>query len=423
MESLKTRGQYKGALWIHEKLKESGFRAYIVGGAIRDALLGRRISDLDLCTTAKPEEVLKIFPHTKPVGMEFGTVLVLGPKLESKDHFEVTTLRSDVGSKDGRRPNAVTFGTSIEEDAKRRDFTINALYYDFEKESVLDPVGSGIEDILVHKVIRAVGDPRKRFEEDHLRILRAHRFSFQLDMEIEPSTLLASRDLFPTLNRISKERVLVEIQKVMESPFPKLVDTCLFELPFHEIGLPLRKRRPEWKPPSGTWDQLSSLLRFFWCFETKCLEKSWPIDRELKRNLRKLELLRSAADPADAVLSLLRVSPELRAGILVLMRSEPSLFLLDPRQLEMLLVRISHLSKAFSADFWLGEGESLAKRLWGVPTDVLVQDFQECFPDRSLEGKEIGDILRRLDRAMVEGAISNPKEMKSWMKSSFKESS
>ena len=181
---------------IIARLTEAGFEAYVVGGCVRDALLGRRAADWDITTNARPKQVKALFSRTVDTGIQHGTVTVL----RGKERFEVTTYRIDGEYQDGRHPSEVIFTPSLLEDLKRRDFTINAMAYN-EKEGLIDAF-DGMGD-LEKGHIRCVGDPRERFTEDGLRILRAVRFSAQLNFAIEERTLEAVKEFAPSLSRIS----------------------------------------------------------------------------------------------------------------------------------------------------------------------------------------------------------------------------
>ncbi|MCR4695580.1 MAG: CCA tRNA nucleotidyltransferase [Pseudobutyrivibrio sp.] len=199
-------------------LESNGHEAYAVGGCVRDCILGKIPNDWDITTSAKPEEVKSLFERTFDTGIEHGTVTVL----LSGVGYEVTTYRVDGKYNDGRHPESVTFTASLEEDLKRRDFTINAMAYN-DSRGLVDLFG-GQQD-LDNKVIRAVGNPHSRFEEDALRMLRALRFSAQLGFDIEDTTRQAIRDLAPSLSKISAERIQVELVKLIVSDHPdRMVD-------------------------------------------------------------------------------------------------------------------------------------------------------------------------------------------------------
>ncbi|MCL2858873.1 MAG: CCA tRNA nucleotidyltransferase, partial [Streptococcaceae bacterium] len=173
--------EFVQALSVLEKIKSAGYEAYFVGGSVRDALLNRQIHDVDIASSAYPEEIKQIFPYTIDVGIEHGTILVLMGK-EQSDQYEVTTFRTESTYTDYRRPDAVDFVRDLGEDLKRRDFTINAFAMDTDG-TIIDQF-DGLTD-LKEKCIRAVGQATDRFNEDALRIMRAMRFSASLDFDIE----------------------------------------------------------------------------------------------------------------------------------------------------------------------------------------------------------------------------------------------
>lgn len=198
---------------IIETLTAAGYEAYAVGGCIRDSVLGRVPNDWDITTSAKPEETKSLFPKTIDTGIRHGTVTVL---LE-KEGFEVTTYRIDGIYEDARHPKEVTFTASLEEDLRRRDFTVNAMAYN--KQTGLVDIFGGIQD-MKDGIIRCVGEAEERFTEDALRMLRAVRFSAQLGYRIEDTTKEAIRRLSPNLKLISAERIQAELVKLVTSPHP-----------------------------------------------------------------------------------------------------------------------------------------------------------------------------------------------------------
>jgi poly(A) polymerase len=195
---------------VMERLREKGHQALLVGGCVRDLLLGREPKDYDVATDAPPEEILRIFPRSGLVGAQFGVVLV---RDEGTSQIEVATFRSDLQYKDGRRPEGVHFEASPREDALRRDFTINGLFQDPVSGQTLDFVG-GMAD-LKSGVIRAIGDAAVRFEEDHLRLLRAVRFAARFGFTIEPATLEAIERLAARIHRVAAERVRDELVRIL----------------------------------------------------------------------------------------------------------------------------------------------------------------------------------------------------------------
>ncbi len=194
---------------IVTRLRAAGYLAYFVGGCVRDLLLGRSPEDFDVATSAPPEQVLTLFEKTFAVGAHFGVVLVCSGEIVT----EVATFRSDGAYSDGRRPDAVQFSASPEEDVKRRDFTINGMMLDPVDNSVLDFVG-GKKD-LDAGLIRAIGNPAERFTEDKLRLLRGVRFAARFAFELEPSTARAMEQLAPAVDQVSRERVREELTRML----------------------------------------------------------------------------------------------------------------------------------------------------------------------------------------------------------------
>lgn len=215
---------------ILNTLKQNGHEAYLVGGCVRDHLLSRQQSDFDIATSARPEEVMHLFTKTIPTGVKHGTVTVIHHSVRC----EVTTYRVD-GAYDGRRPQSVTFTRSIEADLSRRDFTINAIAYDGMQ--FVDPF-AGKQDIEA-ALIRAVGDPSTRFQEDALRMLRAVRFAAQLGFEIEASTKAAIKQYVHLLEKVSTERIRDELDKIITSAHVGKGILLLKELGLLSLILPI----------------------------------------------------------------------------------------------------------------------------------------------------------------------------------------
>lgn len=222
---------------IINNLQMHGYEAYAVGGCVRDSILAKRPEDWDITTSAKPEEIKRLFRRTIDTGIEHGTVTVL----LGKDSFEVTTYRIDGMYEDSRHPKEVIFTNRLEEDLRRRDFTINAMAYNDEVRLV--DVFGGMKDLNRH-LIRCVGNPKERFSEDALRILRAVRFSAQLNFPIEPDTADAIKELAPTLENISAERIQAELVKLLISAHPEQIRDA-YELGITKVVL------PEWDAMEG----------------------------------------------------------------------------------------------------------------------------------------------------------------------------
>ena len=204
------------AEWIIDNIRSHGYEAFIVGGCVRDAVLGRVPGDWDITTSAKPEKVKEIFGKTVDTGLKHGTVTII----KHGSGYEVTTYRIDGEYLDGRHPETVKFTPDLKEDLKRRDFTINAMAYSHET-GIVDEF-EGMED-LKRRVIRCVGCAKDRFTEDALRILRAVRFAAQLDFVIEDETYQAIAEIAPNLTHVSKERIQVELTKLLLSDHPEKI--------------------------------------------------------------------------------------------------------------------------------------------------------------------------------------------------------
>src|SRR5699024_276394 len=205
-----------GAAAVLDALHRAGHRAYLVGGCVRDSLAGRAPQDWDICTSARPDQTLALFGETQciPTGLQHGTVTVR----QGGGLYEVTTFRVEEGYTDGRHPDHVAFVADVKADLARRDFTINAMAYD-PAEGLIDPFG-GREDLLVRRVVRAVGEPARRFEEDGLRILRLYRFGAREELALDPATARAALQERARLGCVSAERIWQELAKLLAARRP-----------------------------------------------------------------------------------------------------------------------------------------------------------------------------------------------------------
>jgi tRNA nucleotidyltransferase (CCA-adding enzyme) len=220
-------------LAVLSRLAGAGHRSWLVGGAVRDLLLGRPRTDFDLATPATPQEVMALFQRVIPTGIAHGTVTVLVDKAHK---VEVTTFRGEGAYLDGRRPASVTFHTDLVEDLARRDFTMNAMAFDPLSGELADPHDGQLD--LAARTIRAVGDPAARFGEDGLRPLRAVRFAAQLGFELEPLTLAAIRPALPVVRRVSQERVSEELSRLVAAPHVAAAVRLLAGTGLLEVVLP-----------------------------------------------------------------------------------------------------------------------------------------------------------------------------------------
>ena len=249
----------QAALELANRLKAAGYEALFAGGCVRDRLLGLAPKDYDIATSANPTQILQLFPNANEVGAHFGVIIVK----HAGHHFEIASFRTDGCYKDGRRPETVTF-SSPEQDAQRRDFTVNGLFERPDSGEVIDYVG-GMADLRAG-VLRAIGDPVARFSEDGLRLLRALRFSTTLGFAIEPQTRAAIHHCAPLLARISPERIRDEFSKILSSPrrrtgVESLVETGLMQ---HLVPAFLKtlgcEQPPEWHPEGDVYTHTCIML-------------------------------------------------------------------------------------------------------------------------------------------------------------------
>ncbi|MGD9647514.1 MAG: CCA tRNA nucleotidyltransferase [Pirellulales bacterium] len=266
MPNLNAAKQRQFAVDVVLRLRQRGFVAYWAGGCVRDHLLGRQAKDYDVATSAKPDEIRELFGHrrTVAVGAAFGVIAVVGPR--GAGQVEVTTFRRDSTYLDGRHPEHVTF-TDAAEDAARRDFTINGLFFDPEAHEVIDYVGGQTD--LEAGIVRAIGDPRARFIEDKLRLLRAVRFATTFDFRLDPATAAAVREMAPDIAIVSAERIAQELRRMLVAPRrargvellreTELLATILPEL-LPLIGMPIDEQFPaladRWGATVATLEEL-----------------------------------------------------------------------------------------------------------------------------------------------------------------------
>lgn len=228
------------AIEVCRTLNEHGYQAFIVGGCVRDLILGQRPKDWDICTNAAPQNILEIFPKTIPTGLQHGTVTVC-MKEGIENHFEVTTFRIEGEYSDGRRPNEVSFVANVEQDLARRDLTINAIAYDPINYKLVDPF-SGVNDLQTG-LIKAVGNPTIRFQEDGLRIMRVARFAARFGYNIDSNTLNGMKESLETLKKVSKERISDELSKILMSNNPSYGLEILLKSGALDIACPLLSGR------------------------------------------------------------------------------------------------------------------------------------------------------------------------------------
>jgi poly(A) polymerase len=245
---------------ICDTLRRSGYQALLVGGCVRDLLLGREPADYDVTTDATPEQVMTLFPESIAVGAQFGVILI--PRDEMK--VEVATFRSDAGYSDGRHPDSVVYSKTPQEDVQRRDFTINGLLMHHDTSEVLDYVGGQAD--LKAKVIRAIGEPDRRFQEDKLRMMRAVRFAARFGFEIEAETFRAIRRHVAEIHQVSPERLREELTKMLtegaaRQAFELLDETWLLQQVLPEIGaMKGVEQPPQFHPEGDVWIHTRMML-------------------------------------------------------------------------------------------------------------------------------------------------------------------
>lgn len=416
-------------------LREAGHEAYFAGGCVRDALLRRSPKDYDVATSARPSEVERLFTRTVGVGKAFGVVRVR----EGGAEIEVATFRVDGPYRDGRRPSSVRF-CGAEEDAKRRDFTVNGLFYDPARKRVVDFVGGRTD--LRRKVLRAIGDPRARFREDHLRMLRAVRFAAALGFRIEAATWRAVVAMAPKIRRVSAERVRDELTKLLISPRPGLGLKLLARsgllarvLPEVErmrgVGQP-RAFHPEGDVFVHTVAALDGLprkssVRLAWATLLHDVGKPPTFERSTKKGVRRIrfpEHARVGARMADRILRRLRFSNDDREAIMAIVANHMTFK--DVPEMRLSTIKRLLARPTFEEELAMHRADCLAchGKLGNVR---ILRGWQkrlaeeEIRPVRLITGKDLialglkpgplfGRILAKLEEAQLDGRVKDREE-------------
>ena len=433
---LSSRKEY--ALQIVQKLREKGYEALFAGGCVRDMVMGKDPHDFDIATSAKPEEVIKIFSRTIPVGVQFGVVLVL---LEGHQ-FEVATFRSDSGYVDGRRPTEVKF-TSSREDVLRRDFTVNGLLYDPMIEKMIDYV-EGVKDIH-HRLIRTIGDPYKRFEEDKLRLLRAVRFATNLNFEIEQETFKALKELAPLIKIVSAERIRDELVKIFTGEHPGeglelLSHSGLLKVVLPEVeAMKGVEQPPEFHPEGDVYVHTKMLLDFLksadlvLAFGSLFHDVGKPPTKTVSDRIRFNNHQHVGARMTEGILKRLRFSNHEIEDIVSCVENHM-------RFKDVQVMREAKLKRFMARDTFLVELElhridCLSSHGILANWDFLnkkYEDFQkeEPRPKPLLTGHDLiemgykpgprfKEILTAVEDAYLEKQLFTPEEARSWVKSQF----
>lgn len=390
---------FKPAMPILTRLIEAGHEAYIVGGSVRDYLLNQPINDIDIATSAKPEDVMALFEQVIPVGIEHGTVIVRDNHLS----YEVTTFREETTYSDSRHPDAVVFVSDIKLDLARRDFTMNAVALSIDGK-VIDPF-NGQTDIK-HKRIRAVGDPHARFKEDALRMLRAIRFTSQLGFEIENNTKQALVKNLSAINHISIERIQVELEKLFQGQFLKkaimLKETAqlLQLLPlFKEYPNALNTLKQDTRPYQALVD-----VFVYMCFEHERLNC-----RDIARFYR---LSKKQTNEIDALYEALSAYQSNKPLMLIVYHLDTSLF---DRFIDLVKRLFNELLSTAEVNKTYEHLPILSKH------DMALNghDLMALFPDRP-KGRWISEILHQLEKAIILDIVPNQQEeLKEWVRWSY----
>jgi poly(A) polymerase len=380
------------ARFIARRLRGAGYDAYFVGGCVRDLLLNRMAKDFDIATDARPEEILGLFPNAGLVGAHFGVVLAR----EGRWQVEVATFRSDGAYSDGRRPDAVRFVSDPRHDAERRDFTINALFLDPETDRVMDFVGGRAD--LAARLIRAIGVPEERFQEDHLRLLRAVRFAARLGFTIEPATFEAMRRMAPLILLVAKERVREELDRILTEGaggLDLLVSTGLLRqlVPEFEYSEAARARFARAHP-----GELSAPL----AWAALLLDLTPAIAPDIAKRLR---FSQAGADAVERLLA----NRERLGGVASMKTAERKRFLRDP-------MFPDHLT--------------LHRLCGGAAPDLPPYTDAELHPKALLNGLDLialgypqgplySEILSALEDAQLEGELATREQAIAWLKRRF----
>lgn len=409
---------------IIDRLNEHGYEAYVVGGCVRDMILKREPGDWDITTSARPEQVKALFTRTLDTGIQHGTVTIM----VGKEGYEVTTFRVDGDYTDGRHPDTVTFTPSLEEDLKRRDFTINAMAYN-HNTGLVDIFG-GREDIE-GKVIRCVGNPTERFTEDALRILRAIRFSAQLGFEIEDATRQAITEIAPNLIHVSKERIQVELTKLLLSDRPEAMK-LVYETgispyvseTFHKMGemigdMPITvpaKKDLRWALflRKGTPEQAVRILRDLkldndtiyqvkvltgWIERSICGEITLPDEMCTRENAAELEFMPGAESKPQIRKVMSQMEPELFDDLLNI-----KLCLAKAAAKDSQSVAVRQLEKICALrDEIRADGNCISLKMLAVTGNDLIKAGMR-------PGKEVGQTLHHFLELVLDEPEKNDKE-------------
>jgi tRNA nucleotidyltransferase (CCA-adding enzyme) len=387
------------ALHIIKQLKAHGHDAYFVGGAVRDFLLRRPIGDVDIATSALPEEVMRIFPKTIGVGVEHGTVMVL----HEGTPYEVTTFRTEGKYEDYRRPQSVTFVRSLHEDLKRRDFTMNAIAMD-EHGQIIDPFAG--QEAIQMKIIQTVGDAKERFSEDALRMMRALRFVSQLGFYLSEETKEAIQELAPLLAHISVERITVEFEKLLQGAYSQEALSLLVETNLYKYMPGLSEKRAQLKQlASHNWTLLTERAEYWGLFAYLL-----DVQQTLIPFLRLWKLPNQLIKDVQTILNILEEIKQnndwtkeklYRYGLTHALSAEKIRSLLSGEKIDINMAKLRQLFDSLP----IKERKELA---------INGNDLMKWFNKRG--GPWVAEMLTLVENAIISGEIENNEEqIKGWL--------
>ncbi len=423
---------------IVRRLRSEGYEAFFVGGCVRDLVRGVVPEEFDIVTAARPDRIVFLFPHTIPVGAQFGVVLVV----DEGRRFEVATYRTDEAYLDGRRPSGVVFAT-LEEDVRRRDFTMNGLVLDPETGRVIDLV-DGLADIG-RRLIRTIGDPLRRFGEDRLRMLRAARFAANLGFSVEERTLEAMRECAPAIGEVSAERIREEMTKLLSRGGARrgmelLADTGLLGEILPEVGKMIGiDQPPAFHPEGDVWEHTLRMLallgegggadpRLAWGVLFHDLGKAFTRSED-EKGIHFYGHVQKGEELAGQILERLRFSREDRETILMLIRHHMRFMSVErmrPNRLKRFLRMDDfplhlelHRLDCLASHGDLSSYDFCVRRLAEIPEEVLR-------PPRLVSGDDLvaagyapgplfGRILRAVEDAQLNGEIATRDEAMRWV--------
>jgi len=411
---------------ILTQLFDAGYEAFLVGGCVRDSIRGQPIKDYDIATNAKPDDVKKIFPHVIEVGRAFGVMKVIAETSAGTNReIEIATYRKEADYKDHRHPSKVEF-SDVNADAARRDFTVNALYYDAKTSQVLDLFG-GLED-LKNKVLKAIGDPAARFKEDSLRLLRAVRFAARFGFEIEPKTKEAIKRAAPLIRKISVERVRDELERILtdvscKPAFVQMDELTLFENVLPEIAVARIEQRKVWDQTLRVLNGISAHpktepISFFWALLFLPTLRLHAIERRDAEARTMTARLKFSNETADQIAYLVRETPKFREAFS--MREATLLRWMSEANFE-LLMRF-HEVDAVSYDGNLAGLEFVrsifpeAKRRFHSKPIITGDDLVKLGMS---PGRQFTEILRAVEDLVLEGKIASPQEALNYVLKNF----